>query len=89
MSAITPQTTSFHLSKLIEGNLVHVEKHGRHRYYRLANEEVARSLKQFNQVKLLREARTCYDHLSGKLGVDLTESILNACYLEKEEREFP
>lgn len=103
MVAITPQTASFHLSKLIEGNLVNVEKHGRHRYFQLANGEVARilesflaispppevrSLKQSSQVKLLREARTCYDHLAGKLGVDLTESMLNAGYLDKEEREF-
>ncbi|MFT9847033.1 ArsR/SmtB family transcription factor [Aneurinibacillus sp. REN35] len=103
MAAITPQTASFHLSRLIEGNLVRVEKHGRHRYYQLANEEVARilesllaispppdvrSLKQSGQVKLLREARTCYDHLAGKLGVDIAESMLKAGYLEKEEREF-
>lgn len=103
MAAITPQTASFHLSKLVEGNLINVEKHGRHRYYQLANGEVARilesflafspppevrSLKQSSQVKLLRVARTCYDHLAGKLGVDLTESMLNAGYLEKEEREF-
>ncbi|MGM9988047.1 MAG: ArsR/SmtB family transcription factor [Bacillaceae bacterium] len=103
IAAGTPQTASFHLSKLIEGNLVHVEKHGRHRYYQLINEEVAhilesllsispppevRSLKQSSQLKLLREARTCYDHLAGKLGVDLTESMLDAGYLEKEEKEF-
>ncbi|WMT38815.1 helix-turn-helix transcriptional regulator [Paenibacillus sp. D2_2] len=103
MAAITPQTTSFHLSKLIEASLVHVEKQGRHRYYQLANEEVAGvlesflaispppevcSLKQSNQVKLLQEARTCYDHLAGKLGVDLTESMLNMDYLEKDNRNF-
>lgn len=103
MAAIKPQTASFHLSKLIESNLVNVDKQGRHRYYQLANEEVARilesflaispppevrSLKQSSQVKLLREARTCYDHLAGKLGVGLTESMLNTGYLEKEERNF-
>lgn len=103
MAAITPQTASFHLSKLVEGKFVKVEKQGRHRYYQLANGEVARileslltispppevrSLKQSSQVKLLREARTCYDHLAGKLGVGLTESMLNAGYLKKEEREF-
>ena len=37
---------------------------------------------------MLQEARTCYDHLAGKLGVHLTESMLKAGYLEKEEREF-
>lgn len=87
----------------MEGNLVIVEKHGRHRYYQLANGEIAhilesflaispppevRSLKQSSQVKMLQEARTCYDHLAGKLGVQLTESLLKAGYLKKEEREF-
>lgn len=103
MAAITPQTASFHLSKLVEGNLVKVEKHGRHRYYQLANGQVAgilesfltispppevRSLKQSSQLKLLREARTCYDHLAGKLGVDLTQSMLRSGYLEKGKTEF-
>ncbi|MGE8203609.1 ArsR/SmtB family transcription factor [Heyndrickxia sp. NPDC080065] len=103
MAGITPQTASFHLSKLVEGHLVNVEKHGRHRYYQLANEEVARileslltispppevrSFKQSSQVKLIREARTCYDHLAGKLGVNLTESMVDAGYLKKEEKEF-
>ncbi|WP_243296659.1 ArsR/SmtB family transcription factor [Bacillus litorisediminis] len=103
IAAITPQTASFHLAKLAEGRLVNVEKHGRHRYYQIANGEVARilesllaispppevrSLKQSDQVQLLRKARTCYDHLAGKLGVELTKSMMNAGYLEKEERIF-
>ncbi|TQR20690.1 ArsR/SmtB family transcription factor [Psychrobacillus vulpis] len=103
MAGITPQTASFHLSKLVEGNLVIVEKNGRHRYFKLANGDIARiletflsispppevrSLKQSSQLKLLQEARTCYDHLAGKLGVYLTEALLNSGYLKKEEREF-
>lgn len=99
MAVITPQTASFHLSKLMEGNLVKVEKHGRHRYYQLANGEIAqilesflaispppevRSLKQSSQAKLLKGARTCYDHLAGKLGVQITESMLKAGYLKKK-----
>jgi len=103
MAGIKPQTASFHLSKLVEGNLVKADKQGRHRYFQLANTEVAallesllaispppeiRSLKQSNQLKLLQDARTCYDHLAGKLGVGLTESMVSAGYLEKEEKEF-
>lgn len=103
LASITPQTASFHLSKLVQSNLVKVEKRGRHRYFQLADGESARileslisisplpevrSLKQSNELKLLRQARTCYDHLAGKLGVDLTESMLVAGYLEKETREF-
>lgn len=66
MAKVSNPTISSHLSKLIEGNLLTVEQHGRHRYYRLANQEVAevleklgtiaptvqvRSLKQSNQLK--------------------------------------
>ncbi|MGE7676126.1 ArsR/SmtB family transcription factor [Lysinibacillus sp. NPDC094403] len=103
MAAIKPQTASFHLAKLVDGKLVKVEKQGRHRYFQLADEEIAhllesflaispppevRSLKQSSQMKLLQGARTCYDHLAGKLGVQLTESLVNAGYLQLEEKEF-
>lgn len=103
MAAIKPQTASFHLSKLVEGQLVRVEKQGRHRYFQLAGEEIAqllesflaispppevRSLKQSSQMKLLQDARTCYDHLAGKLGVQLAESLLNAGFLKLVEKQF-
>lgn len=103
MAAIKPQTASFHLAKLVDGKLVKVEKQGRHRYFQLAGEEIAqllesflaispppevRSLKQSSQMKLLQDARTCYDHLAGKLGVQLTESLLNAGFLKLEEKQF-
>ena len=38
---VSPQTASSHLSKLCAGGLLEVEKHGRHRYYRLTGVEVA------------------------------------------------
>lgn len=91
MAKVSHPTISSHLSKLVEGNLLTVEQHGRHRYYRLANQEVAevleklgtiaptvqvRSLKQSGQLKQVRYARTCYDHLAGKLGVEIAEKLL-------------
>jgi len=103
MAAIKPQTASFHLAKLVEGKLIKVEKQGRHRYFQLAGEDIAhflesflaispppevRSLKQSSQIKLLQDARTCYDHLAGKLGVQLTESMLKAGYLTLEGKQF-
>lgn len=75
----------------------------RHRYFELANEDVAlilesflaispppkiRSLRQSNQLKLLQNARTCYDHLAGKLGVALTESLVASNYITLEEKNF-
>lgn len=38
---VAPQTASFHLGKLLESHLIAVERQGKHRYYRLTNEQVA------------------------------------------------
>lgn len=93
MAKIKPQTASFHLSKMVAANLVTVEQQGRHRYYGIQNQEVAqimetllsiappvkiRSLNQAAENEALRQARTCYDHLAGKLGIQLTNSLLSA-----------
>ncbi|UOQ43749.1 helix-turn-helix domain-containing protein [Halobacillus salinarum] len=103
MASVKPQTASFHLAKLVEGNLVIFEKHGRYRYYQLSNQEVAiilesflsisrpsevRSFKQSTEAKALYQARTCYDHLAGRLGVDLTDSMVKNDLLEKDNDLF-
>lgn len=103
MATIKPQTASFHLAKLVEKNLVISEKNGRFRYFRLANEEVAntleifmsispppevRSLKQSSQLKRLENARTCYDHLAGRLSVNLTNIMQEEGYIEKSNKRF-
>lgn len=100
---ITPQTASAHLSKLVEGGLLVHETYGRHRYYRLARAEVAqalealsviarpkpvRSLRESDQVKAMRYARTCYDHLAGEIGVALTDRMLELQMLEEKGKDF-
>lgn len=100
---ITLQTASSHLTKLVEGNLVRVEKHGRHRYFRLASTEVAKaietltvlapparinSLKSSSRAEKIKIARTCYDHLAGKLGVSITEAFLEKGYLMEDQDDF-
>lgn len=90
-AGVSPQTVSAHLRKLLEGGLVTVERSGRHRYYALSGPEVAaavealariakpqpiRSLRQSTRAAALREARTCYDHLAGRLGVALLEGLV-------------
>lgn len=97
---LTPQTTSFHLARLVEGGLLKVERHGRHRYYQLASREAGqaiealqaispqlqvRSLKQSEEARVLRFARTCYDHLAGRVGVAITEGLLTRGYLVEED----
>src|SRR5487761_1122291 len=91
MAAVSPSTASAHLARLLDGGLVTVIRQGRHRYYRLAGHEVAtaiealsqlgppaevRSLRQSRQAAALAEARTCYDHLAGRAGVDLLDALL-------------
>ncbi|WP_217592571.1 helix-turn-helix transcriptional regulator [Cohnella sp. GbtcB17] len=104
IAGVSPQTASAHLSKLVNGNLLKVESQGRHRYYRLANAEVAqfvemlevlsparpvRSLRQSEELVKVRHARTCYDHLAGRLGVALTNAWLERSYLSiLSDREF-
>jgi DNA-binding transcriptional ArsR family regulator len=83
-AGVTLQTTSGHLARLEAANLLQVEKQGRHRYFRLSGEDVAEVLEGLMglaartghlRTKLgpkdpaLRQARICYDHLAGDMGV--------------------
>ncbi len=85
---ITPQTASSHLAKLTEAGLLSPIKDGRNRYFRLASPKVAEMLDGIVAVALenrpryrplsrqaqeLSAARICYDHLAGRLSVDLTD----------------
>jgi hypothetical protein len=87
---VSPQTASSHLGKLADARLLQVCKQGRYRYYRLASPLVAQMLEAVMVVAAdrlprlrpssktaeeLRAARTCYDHLAGRLGVALTEAL--------------
>lgn len=91
VAGVTPQTASGHLSRLTEGRLLVVERQGRHRYFRVASPEVARLVEALSLVAVagpprhrpasridaaLREARTCYDHLAGRLGVALADALI-------------
>ncbi|WCK54099.1 metalloregulator ArsR/SmtB family transcription factor [Aneurinibacillus sp. Ricciae_BoGa-3] len=100
---ISPQTASAHLAKLVNGKLLDVETNGRYRYYKLANAEVAHvlegmisiapvkkitSLRESEQVKALKYARTCYDHLAGLAGVKLTQCMLDNGIILPVEKDF-
>jgi DNA-binding transcriptional ArsR family regulator len=90
-AGVAASTASAHLARLVKGGMLRVERHGRHRYFRLAGSEVAdliealarisppapvRSLKQGSKAHAVRFARTCYDHLAGMLGTRLMEALL-------------
>jgi DNA-binding transcriptional ArsR family regulator len=96
-AGVTAQTASGHLATLTESGLLSVARQGRHRYYRLASPLVARMLEGIMAVAAvqgaprhrpssriddaLRTARTCYDHLAGRLGVALAESLTQAGHI--------
>lgn len=103
VAGVTPQTASAHLAKLMQGGLLVSEPYGRHRYYRLANAEVGtaleslnaianpkpiRSLRESEQLRALKFARTCYDHIAGELGVGLTDMMREGGMIQETGRDF-
>jgi DNA-binding transcriptional ArsR family regulator len=98
LAGVSAATASFHLAKLLAGGMIEVTRQGRHRYYRLASHEVAaalealglisparpvRTLRQSREAIALAEARTCYDHLAGRAGVELLDAMLHRGLLEE------
>jgi DNA-binding transcriptional ArsR family regulator len=90
VAGVTKQTVSAHLAKLLDARLLAVESQGRHRYFRLADRDVAQLLESLMGVAYragalrvrasprepaLRKARVCYDHLAGELGVLVYDSL--------------
>jgi DNA-binding transcriptional ArsR family regulator len=93
---ITPQTASAHLAKLTEAGVLSAVRNGRHRYFRLASPTVGDMIDGIVAVALLKRprhrplsrqaralsaARICYDHLAGRLSVDLTDSFVAREYI--------
>ena len=98
---VTKQTASTHLSKLVGGHLVAVEAQGRHRYFRLADHDVAAVIERLSGVAhrlgvvsidtgpsdaALRKARICYDHLAGELGVLVFDSLIKQGFLQADAK---
>ncbi|MEX0344716.1 MAG: ArsR/SmtB family transcription factor [Rhizobiaceae bacterium] len=89
-AGVSASTASAHLTKLVDGRLLAVEKQGRHRFYRLASAEIGQMLETMlavsdasiptNKIERrnqeLRAGRMCYDHIAGRLGVALTDSLI-------------
>ncbi|WP_205962385.1 ArsR/SmtB family transcription factor [Paraburkholderia phosphatilytica] len=95
-AGVTAQTASSHLGKLLSGGLLAVETEGRHRYYRLADPQVAAALENLAAIgpatavrrkplspdaKRLQFARCCYDHLAGRVGVAVTQALQQRGFL--------
>lgn len=83
-------TVSYHLKLLTEAKLTTVTQYGKFRYYSisdtitpelfeiLSNYSPLEPTKSYNQhfaKKELKQARTCYDHLAGELGVKIKDFL--------------
>lgn len=102
-AGVTAQTASSHIAKLLDSELVVARTQGRHRYFRLADADIAHALEALSLVaersavagkwergpyKPLKAARTCYGHLAGELGVQLFEALLAHGTLVPAEGQF-
>ncbi|HUA81856.1 MAG TPA: helix-turn-helix transcriptional regulator [Dyella sp.] len=97
VAGVSAATASAHLKRLLEGGLLGLHEQGRHRYYRLASDDVAAWLEAMALPHATRvapkagprdtalcRARTCYRHLAGQLGVALCEAWLQRGWLRAE-----
>jgi len=95
-ASVSAATASGHLAQLLDAGLVACEARGRHRYYRLADADVAHALEALALVAerashtrhwahpsraRLRFARCCYGHLAGQLGVAVFEGLVEQGWL--------
>ncbi len=101
-AGVTVQTTSSHLKKLEDADLLRQRKQGRHRYFALADDDVGHVLEALMGLaakrgllrtrtgprdEALRKARVCYNHLAGDLGVQLYDSMVRNGYLAERDEQ--
>lgn len=103
VARVAPATASAHLEKLLRSGLLVRERHGRHRYFRIAGPAVAEALEVLARLgagraaprpspsreqKTIRRARLCYDHFAGELGVAMTSAMVDRSWIVPEGRDF-
>jgi len=102
-AGVSRSTASGHLRRLVAGGFLVVTNHGRSRHFELAGPEVAeavealgrvapprpvRSLREAKRSELIREARTCYDHLAGRLGVAFADVLEHRNVVERSNGDY-
>ncbi len=102
-AGVSSSTASEHLTALAGGGLVSSVREGRERRYRIANDSIAAALESLSTLaplrpaqglravtrgEAMRAARTCYDHLAGRLGVDVADGLVSAGVLQPAEQGF-
>jgi DNA-binding transcriptional ArsR family regulator len=100
---VSAQNASAHLARLVEAGMLAVEARGRHRYYRLAGADIAHAIEALaalspsaketaglppTQTPDLKYARTCYDHLAGRVAVEMCAALEDKGYIEPDGTDF-
>jgi DNA-binding transcriptional ArsR family regulator len=90
-AGVAPATASAQARRLLDAGLLEVRRQGRHRFYALASRvsgdlvrsapqlagcAPVRSLQVGTPLHAMRYARTCFDHLAGRVGVALFRGLL-------------
>ncbi|MCD5347389.1 helix-turn-helix transcriptional regulator [Agromyces sp. S2-1-8] len=91
IARVSAPTASAHLARLVEGGLVRARALGRHRYFELAGADVADAIESLQRLaprrpvtsygqsataRRLAEARTCYDHLAGRIALGIADALV-------------
>ncbi|MGH6779067.1 MAG: ArsR/SmtB family transcription factor [Bradyrhizobium sp.] len=101
IAGISPQSASAHLQRLVDAGVLSVLPQGRFRYYAIADDEVAVLIENLVNLaaraarherrhllppEALRQSRTCYRHLAGRLGVLLSDALIRRKLVAVEGR---
>jgi DNA-binding transcriptional ArsR family regulator len=102
-AGVVPSTASSHLARMTKEGLIAIARQGRHRYFRIASEDVAAMLETLMGLasnrgdsrlrtgprdERLRRARVCYDHLAGEAAIELLAGLRRRRFLRESSGEL-
>jgi DNA-binding transcriptional ArsR family regulator len=102
-AGLSPQAATAHLKKLVAAGMLSARDAGRHRFFRLASAEIGHAIEtlaaiaaparivaldQSTTLERMRLARSCYDHLAGRLGVGITDRLIERGAIARRGADF-
>lgn len=102
-AGLSPQAATAHLKKLVASGMLTARDAGRYRFFRLASSEIGHAIEtlaaiaplarvvaldQSVALERMRLARSCYDHVAGRLGVDVTDRLIERGALARRGADF-
>jgi DNA-binding transcriptional ArsR family regulator len=102
-AGLSPQAATAHLKKLVAAGMLRARDAGRHRFFCLASAEIGHAIEtlaaiaaparivaldQSTAFERMRLARSCYDHLAGRLGVGVTDRLIERGAIAQRGTDF-